>query len=234
MPTQHERKAATRRRLLEAAADLFARHGVDGVSVDAVAAAADRTSGAVYAHFGSKHGLLLALLDNWRTPLVTGVLSAIASAGDLRSRLEAVALALVVDPSPETRRLLLLEQELRRRAERDAAVADALATRARSHYRWLAQGLRRWQRAGWVTPDRPADELAVAFSATVTGLAADARLSPASVPLDAAVRTLAAALGVEVAAAAAVGPPSPEEAGPGTSHDDATPHPPRRQPVTTG
>jgi len=62
--TQEERKAETRSRLLAAAAELFADHGVDAVSVDAVAEAAGRTSGAVYAHFGSKQGLLLALLDS--------------------------------------------------------------------------------------------------------------------------------------------------------------------------
>ena len=35
--TQQERRADTRRRLLQAAADLFARHGIDAVSVDAAA-----------------------------------------------------------------------------------------------------------------------------------------------------------------------------------------------------
>ncbi|MGH9206548.1 MAG: helix-turn-helix domain-containing protein, partial [Acidimicrobiales bacterium] len=52
--TQEERKAETRARLLAAAADLFAGQGIEAVSVDAVAEAAGRTSGAVYAHFGSK------------------------------------------------------------------------------------------------------------------------------------------------------------------------------------
>ncbi len=37
--------------------------GIDAVSIDTVADAADRTSGAVYAHFGGKDGLLIALLD---------------------------------------------------------------------------------------------------------------------------------------------------------------------------
>ena len=62
--TQEERKAETRQRLLDAAALLFADRGIDAVSIDAVADAADRTSGAVYAHFGGKDGLLVALLDD--------------------------------------------------------------------------------------------------------------------------------------------------------------------------
>src|ERR1044072_7332487 len=64
--TQDDRKADTRDRLLRSAAALFADRGVDAVSVDAVAEDADRTSGAVYAHFGSKQGLVTALLDAWK------------------------------------------------------------------------------------------------------------------------------------------------------------------------
>ena len=76
--TQEERKAETRARLLAAAADLFADQGIDAVSVDAVAEAAGRTSGAVYAHFGSKQGLLLALLDSWKDSVLTVLLAEVA------------------------------------------------------------------------------------------------------------------------------------------------------------
>ncbi|MFL6205059.1 MAG: TetR family transcriptional regulator, partial [Acidimicrobiales bacterium] len=44
MATQWERRAETRQRLLDAAADLFAARGVEGSSVDAIAERADRTS----------------------------------------------------------------------------------------------------------------------------------------------------------------------------------------------
>ena len=64
MATQGERRADTRQRLLNAAAELFAERGVEGTSIDAIAQRADRTSGAVYDHFGGKDGLLLALLDS--------------------------------------------------------------------------------------------------------------------------------------------------------------------------
>ena len=64
MASQEQRKAETRQRLLDAAALLFAERGIEAVSIDTVAEAADRTSGAVYAHFGGKDGLLNALLEN--------------------------------------------------------------------------------------------------------------------------------------------------------------------------
>jgi AcrR family transcriptional regulator len=58
-----ERKAATRARLLDAAARVYARQGFAGATLDEVAAEAGFTKGAVYAHFGSKENLLMALLQ---------------------------------------------------------------------------------------------------------------------------------------------------------------------------
>ena len=57
------RKAETRTRLLEAAARVYARRGFGGATLDEVAAEAGFTKGAVYAHFGSKENLLLALME---------------------------------------------------------------------------------------------------------------------------------------------------------------------------
>src|SRR5690349_4498346 len=65
MATQGERRSRTREALLQAAAQLFAEQGVDHASIDAIARAAGRTSGAIYDHFGSKEGLLFALLEGW-------------------------------------------------------------------------------------------------------------------------------------------------------------------------
>ena len=55
------RKAQTRARLLEAAAQRVRAPRLRGATLDEVAAEAGFTKGAVYAHFGSKENLLLAL-----------------------------------------------------------------------------------------------------------------------------------------------------------------------------
>src|SRR4051812_24228345 len=68
--TQEDRRAETRQRLLEAAADLFARKGFHATSAEAVASAANRTTGALYDHFGGKEGLLVALVDLWVGQLI--------------------------------------------------------------------------------------------------------------------------------------------------------------------
>jgi AcrR family transcriptional regulator len=57
------RKAATRERLLQAAARVYARRGFNVATLDEVAGEAGFTKGAVYGHFGSKENLLLALME---------------------------------------------------------------------------------------------------------------------------------------------------------------------------
>jgi AcrR family transcriptional regulator len=59
------RKAATRSRLLEAAARVYAAHGFAGATLDDVAEEAGLTKGAVYGHFGSKDNLLVALMEEY-------------------------------------------------------------------------------------------------------------------------------------------------------------------------
>jgi AcrR family transcriptional regulator len=59
------RKAATRTRLLQAAARVYAAHGFAGATLDDVAEEAGLTKGAVYGHFGSKDNLLVALMEEY-------------------------------------------------------------------------------------------------------------------------------------------------------------------------
>ncbi|MEL7603195.1 MAG: TetR/AcrR family transcriptional regulator [Bacillota bacterium] len=55
----------TRERLLDAAAELFARQGFDGVSVYAIASAAGIRESSVYNHFASKADILEALFEQF-------------------------------------------------------------------------------------------------------------------------------------------------------------------------
>ena len=58
-----ERKAETRRALIEAASDLFARQGIEATSIDEIAASVGLTKGAVYAHFANKGELVEETLN---------------------------------------------------------------------------------------------------------------------------------------------------------------------------
>ena len=60
---REQRRERTRRALLDAAAKLFRKHGLEGTSIDMLAAEAGFTKGAFYAHFDSKEDLYLVLLE---------------------------------------------------------------------------------------------------------------------------------------------------------------------------
>ncbi len=53
----------TRQKLLEAAAEEFARHGYDGANVNSISLAAGFAKGTVYNYFPTKHALMLALIN---------------------------------------------------------------------------------------------------------------------------------------------------------------------------
>lgn len=75
-PPPKERADAARNRaaVLDAAARLFAARGVDGVTMDAVAAAAGVGKGTVFRRFGDKSGLAVALLDERERDLQEAIL----------------------------------------------------------------------------------------------------------------------------------------------------------------
>ena len=196
--TQSERRADTRERLLAAAAELFADRGIDAVSVDLVAEAAGRTSGAIYDHFGSKQGMLLALLDEWEQSLVTVIAAEFELAADVSDRLRAVAANLIAHPSEQTRRLLLLERELGLRAARDPAVAAALRLRAAGAHDRMARGFAAWMAAGIIGPVADPDTLATVFSALVVGLEMHHRVDPDAMDIETVTGALASVLHVEV------------------------------------
>ena len=63
--TRAERKLETRAAIIEAAARLFVRKGIEASSLDAIAAAVGLTKGAVYASFGSKEELIKAVAERF-------------------------------------------------------------------------------------------------------------------------------------------------------------------------
>jgi AcrR family transcriptional regulator len=74
-PRERADAARNRRRVLDAAAQLFAERGVAAVSMDDVAAAAGVGKGTVFRRFGDKSGLAVALLDERERELQQALLS---------------------------------------------------------------------------------------------------------------------------------------------------------------
>ena len=60
---------ATRARLVRTAGRLFARKGIDVVSVREICDAAEVNTAAIHYHFGSKQGLVKAIIEDWAAEL---------------------------------------------------------------------------------------------------------------------------------------------------------------------
>ncbi|MBI5104797.1 MAG: TetR/AcrR family transcriptional regulator [Solirubrobacterales bacterium] len=80
--TQEQRRAETREQVLAAAANVFARRGFHGTSLEAVAEEAGFSRGAVYYNFSDKEELFLELLDRRCAEHAQDLRAAFAGADD--------------------------------------------------------------------------------------------------------------------------------------------------------
>jgi AcrR family transcriptional regulator len=78
-----EYSEASRRALIASARKHFATHGFAGASLDAIAADARLTKGAVYHHFGNKQALFAAVLDEVEAETCAAVLEAASTAASV-------------------------------------------------------------------------------------------------------------------------------------------------------
>ena len=176
--TQEERKADTRARLIAAAADLFARKGFHAVSAEAVADAADRTTGALYNHFGGKDGLLLALVEQWLNESAVRILAGVEEASDLDGRLRSLWSDSMVSGAPDAELWLLLEFELWLHGARDPEFGGRLAARYDDRRRNLAVPLKAWAKDEGIGTLRHPERCAGLVIALLLGTAMQQRLDP--------------------------------------------------------
>ena len=79
-----------RERLLRAAVDIFDRKGYAATSVREIVERAGITKPVLYYHFGSKEGILIAILEEGARQFLAAVQRAAAGGGTARQRLEAL------------------------------------------------------------------------------------------------------------------------------------------------
>ena len=184
-----EKKAETRRRLVEAAAAVFARRGFHGASVDAIAAEAGVTTGALYWHFAGKEELFLAVADErvaQRVRQIEAINGRGAQPADLAQDIERQFDAFV-EREPEWP---LLYYEFWAYGERDAGLREAFAQRRRTVQDAIAEGLRRRAAAYGVELPIPAEQIAIGLNGLMNGLAFERVADPQAVPAGAAGRLI--------------------------------------------
>lgn len=139
-PTRKERQATTRNRLLEAAARVFCRRGIDQASVDEVAEDAGFTKGAFYSNFKNKEELFLAMLDRSFAERLGEIEAAVATDAPIHAQArragEDFTRAMAADP--EWERLFF---EFAAHALRDEPFREELVIRYRSLREAIAAAL---------------------------------------------------------------------------------------------
>jgi AcrR family transcriptional regulator len=173
-----------RRELLSAAADVFSERGFHHASIDAVAARAGYSKGAVYWHFAGKDDLFLALIEERVDRPIREMIELLESApADL-------------DMAPEASRRfaelltgqhdwLLLDNEHWLRAMRNPELRGRYAERRRELRTALGDALaRRVETLGVGPLPVEPERIATAFMALSVGLAQQALVDPQTVPDD--------------------------------------------------
>lgn len=192
--TQAQRREETRSRLLAAATTVFAEKGFHASGVDDVARAAGCSTGALYAHFGSKADLLLAVLEDNIPRWVQGYAAAMARADTLDGQLE----AMVAHWSELVRRVpqgWLLLVELWSSAARDPELRPHFARRYAELRQAVAETLRESMAATGTEPALPAEHLAAVIVGLADGLALQRIADPDAVTDEMFLATIKAAFG---------------------------------------
>lgn len=179
--TRAEKKAATRSSLLDAAAQVFARRGMQQASIEEVAEHAGFTKGAFYANFESKEELFLAMLDDRFDKHLAELDRVLASDADLEYQARAGGASFIRLADPEWERLYL---EFSAYASRNETFRQELVARRRHLQAGLSELYRRRAEQLGVEPTLPIEDIARMTFAMADGVALQRLLDPESVSDD--------------------------------------------------
>ena len=176
-------RAEVRERILTAAADVFADQGFNGASIDAVAAAAGFTKGAVYSNFATKNELFFALMETQITSRVAAMREVVSAVQDPTER--TFALGEVLTAAMKTNdRWQLLFTEFWLRAMRDPQVREQWVTHRRQYHEQLTALVNEILSGSSMSTTLPARTAMFVLLAAANGLAIEELADPGSTPPD--------------------------------------------------
>ena len=202
--TQAEAKERTRAQLLAAAAEVFARKGFAGASLEEIAEQAGYSTGAVYYNFENKEQLFLELLRSGqsrhtanRVQAVTRIFTEVAASGGDPFDTMSVYLAALADAQGE---LSPLAAEFWLYAVRNPEAMDLVAGRLADEDRGLepviAAAMQRYGTPPGISPE----ELTIAAMALFNGLVRRRRINRNAVPDELFGRVLRRLFGADTSA----------------------------------
>lgn len=137
--TREQSQALTRSKLLVSAAEVVAREGYEGASIDRITDAAGFSKGAFYSNFVNKEELFLELLENHAGQDVVQLRQLLAGVADPQEVINRIVTWADERASDPTWGLLPLE--LFRRARRDATFGNRHATLFLSQWKGVGEML---------------------------------------------------------------------------------------------
>ncbi|GAA2691348.1 hypothetical protein GCM10010400_65740 [Streptomyces aculeolatus] len=168
--TRAENKERNRRALLDAAFQLVAREG-HRARLEDIAEHADLTTGAVYSLFGSKGGLLTALVEDYLRPHYQEIEQAVPREADLLAAVDAFARYYRRScDTPEARSDLALQITLLDMALHDPGLGSQIARTIQEQEGHLAALFTGRAHAGGSVTPRQARRLVTALRALFVGL----------------------------------------------------------------
>jgi AcrR family transcriptional regulator len=165
-----EKVTSSRERILQAAKQLFARNGYENTSTVAIARDAGTSESQLMKHFGSKQGLLSAILDRgWASIMdrVRGLPAATRGPDRVFAMLQAIAIELEHDP--ELKELMTLESRRIRKDSREVLVSRG----CRQFSELLESVLSQMRGAEQLRPDLNVEAVRVALMGVVESLLRD-------------------------------------------------------------
>jgi TetR/AcrR family transcriptional regulator, transcriptional repressor of aconitase len=178
--SREESRSETRRRLLNAAWQVFAQKGFEGCSVDELVERAGYSKGAFYSNFESKDAIFLELLKEHKAEMLgrlEELLEADCGVNELLRRLEIYNRDLEKDMI-----WCLLSVEFQVRAAREPAFRKLFLELSRIDQIKVARFIKTlFERAGVRLPAK-AEHLAAAFLALIQGLALRRAADPRGLP----------------------------------------------------
>ena len=166
----------TRAAIVATALEMSARAGLEGLTIGALAERMRMSKSGVFAHFGSREDLQIAVLKAYERRFVDEILvPALAEPRGLQ-RLHAIGARWLERTAIEAARGCILISGASEYDDRPGAVRDELVAMVRSWQRELARAIRQSVESGELDPDTDPAELVFALYGIVLVLHHDTRL----------------------------------------------------------
>lgn len=181
-PNRAQKRAANSERILHAARTVFGARGYHAATIEEIADEAGLSNGAIYYNFQNKEDLFLALLDQRRDERLDHARHAIEASGPANDRELDSEAADITRSFKESREWRLLLLEFVAYGARNPSFAERLKEHKRELRSAVAEILAHNLNRRATTPALPIDQLAMAVTALVNGLALEELSDPGAVP----------------------------------------------------